>query len=60
MYKTLRDIMIQGRMIPKGTKLSDVCEGGPDGRFYAIAHFDGTRMKLSLAPADIVYRANSK
>ena len=60
MYKTLRDITINGRLVPKGTKLSDVYEGGPDGRYYAIAHFGGTRMKITLAPADVVIAESKK
>lgn len=60
MYVLARDIAVQGRKLPKGTRLSDVYEGGPDRNFYAMAHIDGTRIKLVLAPADLGTNLTSK
>ena len=59
MYVTAREMTIRGRKIPKGTRLSDVYAGGPDDNFYAIAHFDGTQMKLVLRPIDLEIAATN-
>lgn len=52
MYVTTREINNKGRIFPKGSRLSDVYDGGPDGTFYAIIHHDGMQKKVLLKPTD--------
>ena len=55
MYVLARDVKVQNVTIRKGTRLSDVYDGGPDDRYYAIAHpASGGRIKLTLDKNDIV------
>ena len=52
MYVLARDVKWQNVTIRKGTRLSDVYDGAPDGKLYAIAYPSvGGRIKLTLAPA---------
>lgn len=57
MYVLARDLTRNGKTFPKGTRLSDVYDGGPDGTFYAMAPYHGTRVKLLLRPDDLATRS---
>ena len=52
-----RDIYDMGRLIPAGTRLSDVYEmpGEAGGHFTAFAHIWGQRIKLRLIKSDFTH-----
>ena len=56
-YVTAREVKlatVPARIIPKGTKLSDVYNGAPGAdTLYAIAHHDGRRDKIVLRRDEI-------
>lgn len=53
MYVLAKDITNDGRVIPKGTRLSDVYEMH-DRSMTACANIWGQRIKLQLVPADLL------
>ena len=49
MYVLARDIHIGNVTISKGTRLSDLYDGAPDNKWYAIAYPSvGGRIKITL------------
>lgn len=52
MYVTTREINAKGIIFPKGSRLSDVYEGGPDETFHAFVYHKGMRKKVLLKCED--------
>lgn len=52
MYETARKIVWNGFVIPPRTPLSDVYDGAPDGRTYAIARIGDVRVKITITKED--------
>ena len=57
-YALAKDITSDCRLIPKGTKLTDVCVL-PDRSLTALAHKWDMRIKLHLVPSDLHQHRNS-
>lgn len=53
MYVLAKELNCKGLIFPKGSRLSDVYDGGPDDTYYAIVYKDGgIRKKVLLARGD--------